>query len=52
MEYGYGTGEVDRGSKGFRQIVRTTEIEMETRNRTVGDDDIEVLPRERFGRAV
>jgi len=28
----------DRNSKGFRQIVRTTEIEMETRNRTVGDE--------------
>ena len=40
----------DRDSKGFKQIVRTTEIEMETRNRTPADE-IEVLPRERFGHA-
>lgn len=43
--------ESERGSKGFKQIVRTTEIEMETRNRTKGDDEIEIMPRERdFGR--
>jgi hypothetical protein len=40
--------EGDRGSKGFKQIVRTTEIEMNTRNRTT-EDEIEVLPREIFG---
>jgi hypothetical protein len=42
----------DRNSKGFRQIVRTTEIEMETRNRTVGDE-VGGMPVERgFARRV
>jgi len=49
--YGLGSGAHNKNSKGFRQILRTTEIEMESRNRTT-EDDIEVMPVEGFGRRV
>jgi hypothetical protein len=54
---GYGVGShLQRDSKGFRPIVKTTEIEMKSRNKMSGgseeDIDIEVLPKDRFGYAL